>query len=303
MLDADPVTKAVAGQDAVVVTLGIPDNPFRVRLTRRASDLDWTIIRPVVLHDEVGAGPGGGEDGRHGRSHAGVAAPSGAGGGGRSGPRRVDRAGAQRLGVRAAYPVVEEVAQRPSRNLRREVWDSTEIPSPTLRGFDTLAALAAQPPGGLASALLGCRHDHAYRWAGTGVKAVVGDRYGSPDVLRVEEVPVPSPGAGQVRLKVAATSVNLSDWEALRGAPAYARIGGLRAPRHRTLGSDIAGVVDDVGQGVTDFGSETRSTVTTSRCLVASRSTRSHRSPHSPTSLPSSRFRRPRPSRRRARSR
>ncbi len=85
------------------------------------------------------------------------------------------------------------------------------------------------------------------------MKAVVGDRYGSPDVLRVEEVPVPSPGAGQVRLKVAATSVNLSDWEALRGAPAYARIGGLRAPRHRTLGSDIAGVVDDVGQGVTDF--------------------------------------------------
>ena len=36
MLDADAVTKAVAGQDAVVVTLGIPDNPFRVRLTRRA---------------------------------------------------------------------------------------------------------------------------------------------------------------------------------------------------------------------------------------------------------------------------
>ncbi len=89
--------------------------------------------------------------------------------------------------------------------------------------------------------------------AGRGVKAVVGDRYGSPDVLRVEEVPVPSPGAGQVRLKVAATSVNLSDWEALRGSPAYARIGGLRSPRCRTLGSDIAGVVDDVGKGVTGF--------------------------------------------------
>ena len=37
VLDADAVAKAVAGQDAVVVTLGIPDNPFRVRLTRRAS--------------------------------------------------------------------------------------------------------------------------------------------------------------------------------------------------------------------------------------------------------------------------
>jgi NADPH:quinone reductase-like Zn-dependent oxidoreductase len=85
------------------------------------------------------------------------------------------------------------------------------------------------------------------------VKAVVYDRYGSPDVLRVEEVPVPSPATGQVRVKVAATSLNLSDWECLRGSPAYARIGGLRAPARRTLGSDIAGVVDDVGDGVSRF--------------------------------------------------
>jgi NADPH:quinone reductase-like Zn-dependent oxidoreductase len=56
-----------------------------------------------------------------------------------------------------------------------------------------------------------------------------------------------------VRVKVAATSVNLSDWEGLRGSPAYARIGGLRRPAHRTLGSDIAGVVDDLGQGVSRF--------------------------------------------------
>ena len=73
------------------------------------------------------------------------------------------------------------------------------------------------------------------------------DRYGAPDVLRVEDVPIPSPAAGQVRVKVAATSVNLSDWECLRGSPAYARIGGLRRPARRTLGSDIAGVVDEVG--------------------------------------------------------
>lgn len=85
------------------------------------------------------------------------------------------------------------------------------------------------------------------------MKAVVHDRYGSPDVLRVEEVPVPAPAAGQVRVRVAATSVNLSDWEGLRGSPAYARIGGLRSPGRRTLGSDIAGVVDDVGAGVTRF--------------------------------------------------
>ena len=54
-------------------------------------------------------------------------------------------------------------------------------------------------------------------------------------------------------MKVAATSVNLSDWECLRGSPAYARIGGLRSPARRTLGSDIAGVVDEVGEGVTRF--------------------------------------------------
>ena len=72
-------------------------------------------------------------------------------------------------------------------------------------------------------------------------------------MLRVEDVPDPFARAGQMRVKVAATSVNLSDWEGLRGSPAYARIGGLRHPAHRTLGSDIAGVVEEVGQGVTRF--------------------------------------------------
>ena len=85
------------------------------------------------------------------------------------------------------------------------------------------------------------------------VRAVVYDRYGSPDVLRVEDVPVPAPGAGQVLVKVAATSVNLSDWECLRGSPLYARLGGLRTPARRTLGSDIAGRVDAVGEEVTRF--------------------------------------------------
>jgi NADPH:quinone reductase-like Zn-dependent oxidoreductase len=85
------------------------------------------------------------------------------------------------------------------------------------------------------------------------MRAVVYDRYGPPEVLRVEEVPLPSPGAKQVLVKVAATSVNLSDWEGLTGTPAYARIGGLRAPARRVLGSDIAGRVTAVGPGVTRF--------------------------------------------------
>jgi len=83
--------------------------------------------------------------------------------------------------------------------------------------------------------------------------AVVYDRYGSPDRLAVEDVPLPSPAAGQVRVRIVATSVNLSDWECLRGSPAYARIGGLRSPSRRTLGSDIAGLIDEVGDGVTRF--------------------------------------------------
>jgi NADPH:quinone reductase-like Zn-dependent oxidoreductase len=85
------------------------------------------------------------------------------------------------------------------------------------------------------------------------VKAVVYDHYGTPEVLRVEDVPMPSPGPGQVLVRVAATSINLSDWECLRGSPLYARIGGLRSPAHRTLGSDIAGWVEAVGPGITSF--------------------------------------------------
>ncbi len=85
------------------------------------------------------------------------------------------------------------------------------------------------------------------------MKAVVYDRYGGPEMLRVEEVPAPSPAPGQVLVRVEATSVNLTDWEGLRGSPFYARIGGLRRPVRRTLGSDIAGRIEAIGPGVTRF--------------------------------------------------
>lgn len=79
------------------------------------------------------------------------------------------------------------------------------------------------------------------------------DAYGGPEVLRVADVPVPAPGPDQVLVKVVATSVNLSDWETLRGRPAYARLGGLRSPARPVLGSDVAGVVESVGRDVTRF--------------------------------------------------
>ncbi len=85
------------------------------------------------------------------------------------------------------------------------------------------------------------------------MRAAVYDRYGPPEVLRIEDVPTPSPTAGQVLVRVAATSINLSDWETLTGTPLYSRIGGLRSPARRTLGSDIAGTVEAVGDGVTRF--------------------------------------------------
>jgi NADPH:quinone reductase-like Zn-dependent oxidoreductase len=85
------------------------------------------------------------------------------------------------------------------------------------------------------------------------MRAVVYDRYGPPEVLRVEQLAVPTPGAKQVLVEVLATSVNLSDWECLVGSPAYARLGGIRRPARRVLGSDIAGRVAAVGPGVTTF--------------------------------------------------
>ena len=85
------------------------------------------------------------------------------------------------------------------------------------------------------------------------MRAVVYDRYGSPEALRMAEVPVPSVSDDQVLIRTLATSVNLTDWECLSGSPLYARLGGLRSPANQTLGSDIAGRVEAVGPNVTRF--------------------------------------------------
>ena len=86
------------------------------------------------------------------------------------------------------------------------------------------------------------------------MKAVVYTRYGPPDVLRLADLDTPVPGDDQVLVKVHAVSLNASDWEALRGKPLYARIGGPFRPRHRILGSDIAGRVAAAGRSATMFG-------------------------------------------------
>ncbi|HEX6682547.1 MAG TPA: NAD(P)-dependent alcohol dehydrogenase [Candidatus Limnocylindrales bacterium] len=85
------------------------------------------------------------------------------------------------------------------------------------------------------------------------MKAVVYERYGLPDVLRLAEVPTPSPKKNEVLVKVRAVSLNLSDWEVLRGKPLYSRIGGPLKPRRHILGSDIAGHVESLGPNATQF--------------------------------------------------
>ncbi len=87
------------------------------------------------------------------------------------------------------------------------------------------------------------------------MRAVVYERYGTPGELELRDVPVPVPGPGEVLVEVVAASVNLSDWEGLRGDPAYARMGGLFRPGRgrRILGTDVAGRVAAVGPGATRF--------------------------------------------------
>ena len=87
----------------------------------------------------------------------------------------------------------------------------------------------------------------------THMKAVVYTKYGSPDVLQLKEVAKPAPTDDEILIKVHAVSVNRSDWEGLRGKPLYARIGGLLKPRHRILGSDIAGRVEIAGRNNRQF--------------------------------------------------
>ncbi len=85
------------------------------------------------------------------------------------------------------------------------------------------------------------------------MQAIVYTRYGSPDVLQLQEVAKPTPTDDEVLIKLQAVSLNRSDWEGLIGKPLYARIGGLLKPRRQILGSDIAGRVERVGRNIKRF--------------------------------------------------
>lgn len=85
------------------------------------------------------------------------------------------------------------------------------------------------------------------------MKAVVYEKYGSPDVLHLTEVEKPAPTDDELLIKIHAVSVNGADREGLIGQPLYARIRGLLKPGHPILGSDIAGRVESAGKNNTEF--------------------------------------------------
>jgi NADPH:quinone reductase-like Zn-dependent oxidoreductase len=88
------------------------------------------------------------------------------------------------------------------------------------------------------------------------MKAAVRDRYGPPEVVRVEEVERPVPSADQVLVRVRAASVNRADLDGLYPRWQFTRLFfGIRRPRSQRLGLDAAGVVESVGADVTRFQS------------------------------------------------
>lgn len=86
------------------------------------------------------------------------------------------------------------------------------------------------------------------------MRAVVHDRYGPPEVLRVEEVERPVPGADEVLVRVHATTMTQTDCHMRRARPYLWRLMlGLRRPRRRVLGLELAGVVEEIGASVASF--------------------------------------------------
>ena len=84
------------------------------------------------------------------------------------------------------------------------------------------------------------------------MRAVVHDKYGSPDVLELQEIEKPDVADDAVLVRVHAASVNRLDWYGVTGTPYVARvIGGLRKPKEPGLGVDFAGTVEAVGKEVT----------------------------------------------------
>jgi NADPH:quinone reductase-like Zn-dependent oxidoreductase len=87
------------------------------------------------------------------------------------------------------------------------------------------------------------------------MKAIVRSAYGSTDVLRLEEIPEPVAGEGEVLLRVVAAGLDQGVWHLMAGMPYVMRVAGfgLRAPKNRLLGYDVAGRVESSGANADPF--------------------------------------------------
>ena len=85
------------------------------------------------------------------------------------------------------------------------------------------------------------------------MRAIVYHKYGTPDVLKLEEVDKPAPRDDEVLIKVYAVSINDWDWGLLHGDFINRLLNGLGKPKKKILGSDIAGRIETVGKNVTQF--------------------------------------------------
>jgi NADPH:quinone reductase-like Zn-dependent oxidoreductase len=86
------------------------------------------------------------------------------------------------------------------------------------------------------------------------MRALAYTRYTDAAALAVTDLPMPEPSEGRVRIKVAAASLNPFDWHMYRGEPWFMRLSqGMRVTDPRVVGADVAGVVEALGEGVTDL--------------------------------------------------
>jgi NADPH:quinone reductase-like Zn-dependent oxidoreductase len=93
------------------------------------------------------------------------------------------------------------------------------------------------------------------RGQATTMKAIVQDTYGSTETLQLRDIARPGVGDDDVLVRVHAAGVHIGDWHVMTGLPYLLRVVGfgLRAPRARIRGIDVAGTVEAVGKGVTRF--------------------------------------------------
>jgi NADPH:quinone reductase-like Zn-dependent oxidoreductase len=101
------------------------------------------------------------------------------------------------------------------------------------------------------------------------MKAVQYNEFGGPEVLKIVELPDPHPGPGQIRVTVRAVGINPIDWKQRKGGP-------MSGELPQTTGRDVAGVVDKLGEGVSDvalgdrvFGLAVGSTAAAELALLA----------------------------------